>query len=161
MNWNQMEEEVVTDVSDIVIGAAAHDGTRVTHIAAIIQWQGKQIAHTAFAPTTIELINAPEIDGVKGETAGMSFLPDPKFGDWKEVTPIFLPKVSGTDTYMTDDMPLSYYVVADTPERELRAVCIPRRFNGGEIAWVQSEQQISAVEDYLAVAGVLKMEVKR
>jgi hypothetical protein len=158
MNWNQMEEEVMTDVSDILIEAAAHDGTRVTHVAAIIQWQGKQIAHTAFAPSTIELINAPEIDGVKGETAGMGFLPDPKFGDWKEVTQIFVPKVNGV--LVKDDMPIAYYLVADTDAKRLRGVCIPRRFKG-EIAWLQSEEQISEVEDFLAVAGLLRMEVKR
>jgi len=149
MNWKDMQEEIVDDIGDILLTAAVSQ--KVTHIVAIVQWQGKQIARIAFGPSV------PEV-----EADGMTILPEPSPTlslPWREVISIFKTKVNGV--YATEDLPLGYYVVADKPGQPIRAVAIPKRYNDGKIAWVNNNPQIEQVEDYLAVAGVLKMTVNR
>jgi hypothetical protein len=79
MNWKQMEEEVISDVRDILIAAQTVSSNvpdaRPAAIIAVVQWQGKQIGAIVFA----------KIDEDADSLTGLSYLP--KVSDWKTVPP--------------------------------------------------------------------------
>jgi hypothetical protein len=152
MNWKQMEEEVISDVRDILIAAQTVSSNvpdaRPAAIIAVVQWQGKQIGAIVFA----------KIDEDADSLTGMSHLP--KVSDWKTVPPgIF--RAHSDETTVLENMPLYYYVIADTDDKERRAVCLPKRFTGSRIGCVNNAKQITEIADYLGVAGLLRLEVRR
>jgi hypothetical protein len=148
MTWQEMSDEIATDVVQITI--ASPD---IEYVVGVIQWQNKLLAGPVFQPNIFPL-NLRD-----GETPvhvnGIAILPAPATapdGHWRPIELKVTPKKNGSPT--TEDTPVMYLVARK--QAGGTGVVFPSRFySSGRVQWSGNPEVIDEVRRALVKAGIL------
>ena len=130
--WDELTKEIMGDLTKMLLATPT-----IKVVIGIVQWNGKLYARPVYQPTTIQI-------GDEGETQGISVMFEPP-DEWDVVDLPIKPVHEGNP--VTDNMPIFYYLIIPGGS----GLAIPSRFGQGKISWSHSTEWIDAVDAALRI----------